>query len=145
MSAILLVALVAIMGLTWGVAQDFVTSSVRRNVILAQTGRRCQMVALTAVEEALDYLRVEANEEPEPGAEDSVGLQLRSLRPGEMAEFTVVPEVSKLPSPGVRIQSGPVTVRATLRELHVPEQDGPSEEYCEKLRQFQLKWSQVPG
>lgn len=123
-SAILLVLGAAFLLLVWGSAQQFVSATVARRVRIAQAERRCLMVTTQAVEEGVELFQRLSNRDLDPGADSgarSLAGELRALRPGQVLEFSYVPELSHAAASGPDgVDLEAVLVRAWIQDVRPP-------------------------
>jgi hypothetical protein len=135
-SALLLVFLAGLLLLIWAAAQRHSQASIRKRVRIAEGARRARGLALAALDEGLTTVLAEVNEPTEEEAQESLGMQIRSLTPGQVLEFSWSPERS-------------VKVRGQIYLLGIYGQDQEAEPPknfdCKKYEKYLIKWSRVPG
>lgn len=156
-STLFLILLAAMLMLTWGLAQHFMSGSIRKRVRIAEGGRRALLRAETAVREAESYVSIHANEDPDRAGQYKPGTlahALRALEPGQLFEYEIEPQLAREWTEDAaqdvtwaEDDDTEITLIAYLKAaVH---EDADEEEDCddllEKLRKFSVKWSQVPG
>ncbi len=145
-SALLLVMGTAVLFAIWGYAQQFTQASIRRRVMISEGGKRALHRANEALKSILRFIFMHVNESEDGKKQVSLREQLRSLRPGEVAELSFdyqldadIKQQHRMPS---RVAS--VEVRAYLTGLN-PGSPGKPPLTPEEYRAFIKKWRNVPG
>lgn len=134
----------------WGIAQHFMTRSIRRRVAFASHSRNLRDQSEILLGQSLSVVEVLAND-PGDGEEkfpiDSLGFGLRNLEPGEVFHYTFPTETLGTPSEDPR-EGSQVRLTAYLRHSIEEESDDANADCAQlakDLSAFHLKWSQVPG
>lgn len=145
-SALLLVILAGLLLMIWAAAQRHSQASIRKRVRIAEAARRSRSLALAAIDEGLTTIVAEVNEPAEEeDADGSLGMQLRALAPGQVLQFSWLPERSERQVEGQDIEVAAVRGQIYLLGVY-GEGGGPPENFdCKKYEKYLIKWSQVPG
>ena len=146
-SAFLLVALAGLLLLIWASAQRHSQASIRKRVRIAEGARRARGLALAALEEGLTTVLAEVNEPTEEEADESLGMQIRSLTPGQVLDFSWSPERSRRAVEGDNVQVAAVRGQIYLLGVYGEEEatEPPANFDCKKYEKYLIKWSRVPG
>ncbi len=145
---LLLVMGAALLMMIWALAQRFVGGTVRKNVLLAEAGRLCQIAATTAIEEGVELFTAQANESEEVDEElpdESLGVKMRQMQPGDVIEFSYRPELAEREHGDRSVEIGEVSGRMFLQGVYDERGEPPRKFNCKKYAAFLLKWSRVPG
>ena len=147
-TTLLYIVITALILMIWGTAQHYTSAAVRRRVLIAEGGRRCLVMATTAVEEGIEIFASQMNEGPPPGAPESAGSvarKAREIRPGEVLNFSLKPPVATLPGGGPAVHLSSVSGRLFIVALDGQVGQPPPSLTKQAYRAYLIKWARRPG